>query len=223
MKQDAATKPYRFIASLGFLCGVSICLLLARVASSESERYVFLIWNLILATVPLLLGWWLVLRLQHQRWMAWQQILLTISWLAFLPNSFYLVTDFIHLRETYEISLLFDVVLLTSFTASGLALGFTSVFMVHRELAKRLSEVRAYTLIGLIFLACSFATYLGRFTRWNTWDLVYRPAGLLFDVSDRVVNPAAHGETYAATLIFFLLITSIYAVIWEAYLLVRRK
>lgn len=223
MKKDEPRNPYRFIASIGLLCGVSLSLVVGRVLSSESERYVFLVWNLVLAIVPLLLSWWLVQRIRQHGWGTWQQIALTVVWLAFLPNSFYLVTDFVHLRETYEASLLFDVVLLTSFMASGLVVGFTSVFMVHRELVKRFSEKQTYLLVGLIFLACSFAAYLGRFTRWNTWDLVYRPAGLLFDVSDRFINPAAHTDTYVATLVFFLLLVSVYGVIYEGARLLRSK
>lgn len=222
MKRGKAVEPYRFMISLGVLCGTSLFLLIARVLSSESARYVFMAWNLVLAIIPVLLSWWLVLRVRHQTWWTWQQIVLTLLWIAFLPNSFYLVTDFVHLRQTYEASLLFDVVLLTSFTASGLILGFTSVFMVHREIVKKLSETKSYMIIGLVFLACSFAIYLGRFTRWNTWDLIYQPAGVLFDVSDRFVNPAAHTETYAATALLFVLLASIYGVIYEGARSLRR-
>jgi uncharacterized membrane protein len=215
--------PYRFMASLGLSIAVSVGLLAARVIASDSTRYAFLLWNIVLATVPLLLGWLLVQRIRELGWLRWQQIALTIIWLAFLPNSFYLVTDFVHLRQTYEASLLFDVVLLSSFMCNGFILGFISVYMVHRELVKRLSDIQAYALVGLIFVACSFAAYLGRFTRWNTWDLVLRPAGLLFDVSDRFVNPGAHTDTYVATLVLFLLLMSTYTVIYEAARALRKQ
>lgn len=223
MKRREISEPHRFITSLAILCGASILLLVVRVMSSESARYVFMLWNLVLAIIPVLLSWWLVLRVRHEGWLVWQQILLVILWIAFLPNSFYLVTDFVHLRQTYEATLLFDVVLLTSFTASGLILGFTSVYMVHREVVKKLSETKSYLVIGFVFLACSFAIYLGRFTRWNTWDLVYEPAGVLFDVSDRFVNPGAHTETYTATLLLFVLLTSIYGVVYEGARLAKRS
>jgi uncharacterized membrane protein len=215
--------PYRFMASLGLSLMVSVGLLAARVLASDSTRYVFLLWNIVLATVPLLLGWLLVQRIRELGWLHWQQVALTIIWLAFLPNSFYLVTDFVHLRQTYEASLLFDVVLLTSFMCNGFILGFMSVYMVHRELAKRVSDIQAYCLVGLIFVACSFAAYLGRCTRWNTWVLVLRPAGLLFDVSDRFVNPGAHTDTYVATLVLFLLLASVYGVIYEGTRMLRRE
>jgi uncharacterized membrane protein len=215
--------PYRFIAAIGFSCAVSLGLLAARVIDSDSARYIFLLWNLLLAVIPVPLGWWLVQRIRLFGWLHWQQILLTLLWLSFLPNSFYLVTDFIHLRETYEASLIFDVMLLASFMCNGFILGFLSVYMIHKELIRRMSELKAYGIVALILLACSFAAYLGRFTRWNTWDLLLRPAGLLFDVSDRIINPAAHTQTYVATVTLFLLLLGVYVVIWEGTLLLRRK
>lgn len=220
MAQPKQTKtpfsPIRFVLSLTALALVSVGLLAVRIEQSDSMRYVFLIWNLILATLPLLLAWWLVSRVQAHGWLKWQQIVLTILWFVFLPNSFYVITDFIHLRFTYEASLMYDIVLLMGFVIASLAMGLASVYLVHRELMRRLPVRYAWGIIGFVILASSFAITLGRFTRWNTWDIILKPAGLLFDVSDRVVNPGAHGETYVVTATFFLLISSIYWVVWEA-------
>ncbi len=215
--------PIRLIAALTLSSSVSIGLLIIRVLASDSTRYIFLPWNLVLAAIPLLLSWWLVLRVSSKGWLTWQQVLLTIVWLSFLPNSFYLVSDFIHLRETYEVNLVFDVVMLMSFALNGLIFGFMSIYMVHRALLDRIRPRQAYILITLIILACSFAAYLGRYTRWNSWDIVLRPAGLLFDVSDRFINPGAHQQTYLTTLIFFALLMSTYIVVFEIARLIRHK
>lgn len=217
------TPPYRFIASLAALSGVSVLLLLLRVAESSSMRYVFLLWNLFLALVPLLLAWWLVMRIREQGWLKWQQILLTLAWLGFLPNSFYIITDFVHLRQNYEASLIYDIALLMGFALSGMIFGLTSIYLVHRELVKRLAARQAWLIVSGVLLLSSFAMYLGRFTRWNTWDVLLRPAGLLFDVSDRFINPAAHTQTYQTTFVFFVVLMSLYWVVWEGLQLVRRK
>jgi len=193
-----------------------------RIIASDSTRYIFLLWNLILAATPVLIAYVLTQRVRQFGWLKWQQVTLTILFLVFLPNSFYLVTDLVHLRETYEASLIYDVVLLASFMWSGLVLGYCGVYMVHSELKRRLSENQALGLAMLILFAVSFAIYLGRYTRWNTWDLVMQPAGLLFDVSDRFINPAVHSDTYVTTGIIFLLLASLYFVIYEASQLVRR-
>lgn len=218
-----AKSPYRLVTALGLSCAVSVGLLAVRVIGSDSQRFTFLLWNLALAAVPLLLGWWLVQRVGEYGWFKWQQVVLTVAWLSFLPNSFYLITDFVHLRETYEASLMFDIVLLLSFVINGLILGFLSLYLVHEQLVKRLKPKTAYVLVALILLACSFAAYLGRYTRWNSWDLLLRPAGLLFDVSDRFINPIAHQQTYLVTVLLFALLMSLYAVIWETARLLRQK
>jgi uncharacterized membrane protein len=134
----------------------------------------------------------------------------------FLPNSFYLVTDFIHLRQTYEAGILYDITMLASFMLNGLILGSISLMLIHRELAKRLTTIQTSLLVGLIILGSSFAVYLGRFTRWNTWDVLLQPAGLLFDVSDRFVNPGDHPQTFTTTLLLFAFLSVFYFVIWEA-------
>jgi uncharacterized membrane protein len=223
MPKKKAGNPYALIASLGLLSGFSILLLVIRVVSSDSMRYVFLIWNLILAAIVPLLAWWLVIRIKRFGWMKWQQLLLTALWIGFLPNSFYLITDFIHVRQNYEANLLFDVSMMMSFVILGLLLGYISIYMVHLQLLKRFRTRNAWYLIGALFFVASFAIYLGRFTRWNTWDVVLKPAGLLFDVSDRLVNPTIHTQTYQTTLIFFGLLFLLYVCIWQAAQLIKRK
>jgi len=221
-KAAISYSPIRFIMSVVLLCLISMALLFARILSSDSMRYIFLLWNLILATIPPLVAYLLYQRVRINGWLEWKQIALTVVFLAFLPNSFYLVTDFVHLRETYEASLMFDVVLLASFMLSGLVLGYSAVFLMHKTLKTRLSEEKAYITILGLFVAVSFAIYLGRFTRWNTWDLLLQPAGLLFDVSDRFINPAVHTDTYMVTSVIFLMLASVYIVIYEGLQLARR-
>jgi uncharacterized membrane protein len=153
--------------------------------------------------------------LVKHRWLSWQAILLTLLWLGFLPNSFYLAADLIHIKAFSGSTVLYDVVMLLSFTFNGFISGIASVYVVHAELIKRLETRLAHTLIALTILASSFAIYLGRSLRWNTWDVLVNPAGLLFDVSDRLINPGAHPQAFVTTATFFVLIASIYLVTWE--------
>jgi uncharacterized membrane protein len=215
-EQFVSAIPIRLIASFAFISVVSIGLMISRIAFSSSLRYTFLFWNIVLALIPALLAWWLVWRVKQSGWLKWQQIVLTVLWVVFLPNSFYIITDLIHLRANYEADILFDVTLLASFIVAGLLFGYTSVYLVHRELLKRLRERSAYGVVALLFLVVSFAICLGRYLRWNTWDILLRPAGLLFDVSDRVINADSHVQTYETTLILFLVLFSGYTVVYEA-------
>lgn len=213
-KAKTNTYVYPFIASVGLACLTSVVLLVGRFLFTDTLRYVFLLWNLVLALVPVFLAWWLYERLKTGSWYKWQQILLTFLFIGFLPNTFYLITDFVHIHSTDEAGLYFDVVMLSSFVFNGMILGFVSIYLVHKQLLRRVSEKNAMALIGVVFLLTGFAAYLGRFTRFNTWDIILRPAGLLFDVSDRFVNPTQHTETYLATITLFLVLFSTYSVMY---------
>lgn len=180
-------------------------------------------WNLFLAWLPVLFALWLRKRLATSRWLSWQNLLLSVLWLGFLPNSFYMVSDLIHLQSTGEIMKLYDVAMMMSLIANGMILGFISVYVVHHELLKRVKTGWAHLIIGLVFLSCGFAIYLGRYLRWNTWDVLLNPFALLFDISERLIHPILHLETFTVTLIFFVLISSLYAVGYELAHLFRNS
>ncbi len=201
----------------------SILFFIMRVLNQRDLEYWYLNWNLVLAWLPLLFSVILVGRLRRSGWSTWQNIVLTVLWLGFLPNSFYIMTDFIHLQHTLNATLLYDVVLILSFTLNGLLLGYISTFMVHNEIKKRYSTNVTNAIIGGVFLACSFAIYLGRYLRWNTWDVIINPAGLLFDVSDRFINPGAHGQTFSTTALFFVFITGTYYIARELAAIMQLK
>ncbi|PID32083.1 hypothetical protein CR970_02495 [Candidatus Saccharibacteria bacterium] len=197
---------------------LSLFLLLARMWATGAYRYWFMLWNLFLAWVALLAVLVLLARLRkvRERWSDAFVVGLFVVWLLFLPNCFYMLTDLIHLRSTGEISLLYDALLLSSFVTNGFLLGYTSVYAVHRQLLKRMREWQAGAVLSVVFLACGFAIYLGRVLRWNSWDVLLNPAGLLFDVTDGIVNPLAHPQVIMTTGTFFLFIGTFYAALYQA-------
>lgn len=189
---------------------VSLGLLLFRVILTGKYRYWFLSWNLLLAWVPLIVAIILTKALKTRRWRSWQATALSVVWLFFLPNSFYLITDYIHLHESREISLLFDVVLMGMYSFLGFFLGFLALSLVHDELEKRLKAGQALAMVLVIVLLSSFAIYLGRYLRWNSWDVVVNPLGITIDIVDRILRPLNHLPTFATTLLFFVSISSFY-------------
>jgi uncharacterized membrane protein len=94
-------------------------------------------------------------------------------------------------------------------------LGYISLYLFHLELRKRLPEMSAARFVGVIILLCSIAIYMGRSLRWNTWDLFINPAGILFDVSDRLINPQAHPQMFVQIISFFVLLGLFYLFIWN--------
>lgn len=200
----------KFVESMGIMTLLCLCLLLFRAFATDSLRYWFIPENLFLAWVGLFLGWVLVKELQNRRWLSWQNLSLSFIWLFFLPNTWYVLTDFIHISTTGEISELYDVVLLTSLAMTGFVLGFASLWIVHKELLKRVSRTRAMAYIQIVILFSSFAIYLGRVLRWSSWDVLTNPGGLILNVSDRVIDPLGHLHAYSFTGLFFVMISAIY-------------
>ncbi len=193
---------------------VSMVLFGLRVVGTQTFDYWFLFWNLFLAWVPVLFAWLLVKALRNRVWSQPLPVVLTLLWLGFLPNSFYIMTDLIHLQSTGDIGVLYDAVFMLSFIWNGAVAGFLSMYWVHREILKRRSSQTGLLVMTTVIGLTSFAIYLGRSLRWNTWDVLVNPAGLLFDVSERVVNPLSHAQFLTTTGTFFLLLGSMYYVIW---------
>lgn len=180
---------------------------------NDSYQYWYFVWNLVLAWVPLALALWLEAILRIKLWSSWLPLLVTLMWLLFLPNSFYVITGFVHFMDVPRADLVFDVVMFTSFGLSGLILGYLSLFLVHSELRKRLSVRTAGLLVGGVLLLSSLAIYIGRDLRWNTWDVVLNPASVLLDLSERLIHTGAHPQLVSITLGFFVMLTSIYVLV----------
>lgn len=217
LTQLQAYRHKRIVYALILTNFTSVLLFGMRLIGAENFRYWFMLWNLTLAWAAPLVAWWIVVRLKRTRWRTWPNSLLTLIWLGFLPNSFYMVSDLIHVQQTGEVSIIFDAVLFTSFIFNGFIAGYLSLFLLHRELLKRYSTVRSYVVLTAVFLLCGFAIYLGRVQRWNTWDAVFSPAGLIFDVSDILINPLAHPQAFLITISFMLIVGVFYVLAWEVF------
>lgn len=212
----------RFLLTLAGANAVTILLFIARAIDASNLRYSFLLWNLLLGWVPLIIAWWLVKRLKKTSWLLPSNLVLSAIWLVFLPNSFYLISDLIHLRATGEVGLLYDVVMFFAFTLNAYILGFISVFMIHEQLLRRIRRTDAHLFVTFVLLSSSFAIYLGRVLRWNSWDLLFSPFGILFDVSGRILEPGSHPDAFVTTGTFFLLLSSSYAMCWQLVAFIRQ-
>lgn len=208
--------PYsrRFVKALGLLSLLTVALLAIRILVTGSWRYWFIPENLLLAWLPLVLSWLLLKRLKKTRWLTWRNLLLTFLWLVFLPNSWYVLTDFVHVYPTGEISHFYDIALMTMLVSCGFILGFASLYMVHRRLIKPFGLRTSHILVGVIILISSFAIYMGRDLRWNSWDLVASPGELIFDISDRIIDPFGHPRAVSLTGLLFVVLATQYTALW---------
>ena len=194
---------------------VAISLLVVRIAATDSTRYLFLVWNLLLGFIPLLILVLLRIYLKTKLWRSVGGLLLTFAFVAFLPNSFYIMTDYTHLRGASEVNVNYDILMINAFVFAGLLWGYCATLEFHKELRKRLPEIQALIIMGAIFLASSFAIYLGRFVRWNSWDILVQPAAIIFDVIEQLINPNMHSNAYLYTSAFFIVLFSLHYTLWR--------
>jgi len=185
----------------GVLLGWCGLLLLARVARSGSVSFVFLAWNLFLASIPALAAAGFV-RAADRGSPALVQTGWFALWLAFLPNAPYIVTDFMHLRPRPLVPLWYDIAILASCAGTGLLLAYTSLADVQGVLARKFSQFAGWVLAAVVLVLSGFGIYLGRFLRWNSWDALSSPLELLADIADRVANPLSHPQTIGVTIVY---------------------
>lgn len=170
-----------------------------RLHLAGHHHYIFLLWNLFLAAVPLGLS----LGLGRVNRLVLAMPLLAV-WLLFFPNAPYVLTDLIHLnaRRSGQVPQWLDLLMLLSFALVSLWFGFQSLRIVQHWLARRYSRVAGWSAaLGTLALS-GFGVYLGRFPRWNSWDIVQRPQLLLQDIAGRVLDPMQHAQTWGFTLGF---------------------
>jgi uncharacterized membrane protein len=206
----------RLLPALGLLSLFCLILLIARLFITDTFRFWFIPENLALAWLALFFGWLLIWGLERWRWLTWQNLSLSILWLIFLPNSWYVLTDFLHVFSTGEISQLYDIIMVFSMVVVGFTLGFVSLYLVHLELLKRWPVRWAHAGVAVVLLLSSFGIHIGRDLRWNTWDVLANPGGLIVNVSDRLVAPLEHSRALNVTILFFTMLSVFYLAFWLA-------
>ena len=120
----------------------------------------------------------------------WITGLTILAWLFFFPNAPYILTDLLHLRSRAPIPIWYDMMVISSFAWTGLMLGLLSLYEIQLLLRRRFSVWLTWTIVGLCIAACGYGVYLGRYLRWNTWDVLANPLSLFKDILQTFTNPA---------------------------------
>lgn len=178
------------------------------ISLGHTLTYAFLVWNLFLAWIPFLSSLWAA-RI-HQRFPShwWYLLIPGALWLAFFPNAPYIVTDFLHLRARAPIPFWYDVGMLTVFAWTGLFLAVFSLRTMQTLVKSFLGAAASWLFVlGSLGLG-GLGVYIGRFLRWNSWDLLLHPRNVLADVIIRLADPLNHPRTLGVTFLFaaFLLV-----------------
>jgi uncharacterized membrane protein len=170
----------------------------------------WILWNLFLACIPLALSVYLFRRRSMLRsplwWVAFG------VYFAFLPNAPYLLTDIIHLinatRSGYSvwiITLIFipihSAAILAGLQAYVVAVMNQSLYLKRIGLARWSLSAELLT-----HLLCAIGVFMGRFRRFNSWDLVTTPRNVVLTTLDDLTSH----RPVAVILVSFLILTLLY-------------
>ena len=192
----------RLLALIG---GFTILLLLFRIYYSGKLMFMFFGWNLFLAAIPLVIND--LLSKAKNKKIQW---LLFALWLLFFPNSLYIITDLLHLKERSPVPLWFDTILVFSAAFNGLIIAYTSLHHTELFLRSKFSYLKTNMIICACLFLSSFGVYLGRFLRWNSWDILSDPFGLMLQVTERIFNPFEHPRAWGMTIVLTIFFSIYY-------------
>jgi uncharacterized membrane protein len=207
VKDFYSSFPYREqVARLLVLSVMCVGLLGFRMYHSGSIRFMFLTWNLFLAWVPLGIALLTYRRLEQGRLRGYHGLVGWAAWLVFFPNAPYIITDLLHLTKRSAVPIWYDSLMVFSYALVGLLAGLLSLHLIHRVMDRVLGRMMAWGVVMGSLLLAGFGIYLGRFERWNSWDLLTNPASLLGSALEQLTNPTA----LRLTAVFALMLTLIY-------------
>jgi len=200
-------------------CFLSFGLIVLRVMATGKLQFIFLIWNLFLAFIPFFIAYWLYLF--RDRFNKITVILMVAMWLLFFPNAPYIITDIIHLHPSKDFGYWYNLLIVISCVWNALVMGLLSLNDIQNVLTEKFGKLTAWIVsISSVFLG-AFGIYLGRILRWNSWDLFFDTKCLVYDITDRIINPMSHGRTLGVTLFYGMFLLIVY--LFFRQLMVRKE
>lgn len=183
-----------------------VCLCLIRFGYTQKITFFFLLWNLFLAWIPYFCAiFWKNFRHKSGR-NLWMQNLPLVFCILFLPNAPYIITDLIHLKNTMGSYKLLDEALVFTCAWNGLMLFMATLHIINKELKNYVSPIWNQLIILVIIFISGFGIYVGRYLRFNSWDILSSPFKLINATADVIFNPFENMRAWAVTLFFATLL-----------------
>ncbi|HWI90835.1 MAG TPA: DUF1361 domain-containing protein [Flavisolibacter sp.] len=190
------------------LCSLfSVGLMTFRIIYTGHLLFAFLVWNLFLAYVPYAISKQMSLRSIK---MKWEFLLYSFIWLLFIPNSFYIITDLFHLDMNEDVPLWYDLALLLSFAWNGLLFGILSVRQMEKLFEKNFNKKFGALFIVPVMALNGFGVYIGRYLRFNSWDVLANPFQLINDIIYMFIHPIRNRFDWSMIVCYTLLLTLMY-------------
>lgn len=196
-------------------CLVCILLVAARVAYTDSRRHTGLIWNLFLAWIPFILAYFAHVISWRRIWLYLVIPAISILWLVFFPNAPYMLTDLQDLARAggVDAPLWYDVIIVGWASWTGMLLGVISLYLMQDIIIRTFSRWAGWAFVLVISGLSSFAIYIGRFVRLNSWDILQRPAETTMEILGIVIDPSMRlaAFTILYTLFFLFVFVLLYS------------
>lgn len=214
VKQEISKSPYHFMLLASVLFGIG--LLVFRIIHTGTWLRATLTWNLFLAYIPFAITSWMEKRpqLMENRY-GWYACF--IVWLLFIPNAPYIVTDLFHLFDG-GVPVWYDLFLIFSFAWNGMVLGYLSIRSMEHMWRNRHSSWPAWLFTLPVMFLCSLGVYIGRYLRYNSWDVIRDPFSLLGEVKNIFLYPVEHRSAWA-----FICCMSVFLCLMYPMVVVARK
>ncbi len=184
---------------------VSVAVWRVRVDYSSSGNYGFMVWNLFLAWIPFIIAYFTYTLALSRRLMFVIVPVAVFFWLIFFPNAPYILTDFQHLAYWRDVPIWYDVLLLIWFSFTGLLLGMVSLFLMHEIIRREFGRWVGWGFVAGVAALSSVGVYVGRFLRWNSWDLFNNPSGMARYALDRAQDPSLQSIGFTSLFAAFFL------------------
>lgn len=174
----------------------------------------YLLWNLVLAWIPLIFSFSAYRCFARRGGDNLPFIGFALAWFVFFPNAPYITTDVVHIHDDRLTASWFQLISIMAYAWTGLSLGYISLYLMQEVVRARFGRVVEWLFVLVMLGAATLGIYLGRFLRWNSWDLLHHTIGHLraaYRIAQRADQP---GELAFRPLMFVFLLLS-YGVLYS--------
>jgi uncharacterized membrane protein len=192
--------------------GFSVLLLAARMIHTGRLTFAFLVWNLFLAFVPYFFSYRMT---QRPAWIQsrWKFPVVFIAWVLFIPNAFYILTDLFHLFDSSAVPLWYDLLLIVSFAWNALLMGILSVRHMEKIVAAKWPQLPGWAFLYPVMVLNALGVYIGRYLRFNSWDIVSSPFSLVADIAEILWHPVHYKQAWGMIVCFSFFLGILYTTI----------
>lgn len=184
---------------------------LRGIQTGDRSTLLQILWLAVVMIIALGVSVWLF-KQSHTRklWLWWIGL---VTFIAFLPNAPYVLTDIIHLirgtsigtSRIWVIAFIF-IPLHTIAIALGFEAYVISLLNINFYLKQKGLQALTWPTEITVHALCAAGVYLGRFIRLNSWDIVVDPSSVLAST----INTLTSKRPLAVITFSFILLTVLY-------------